>query len=133
VRLLARLPLVDEDDFRTAAHWLRKHGRGAVFFGRLIPLVRSLISLPAGATRMPFALFSLFTVAGTLLWNTLLVGTGYLLGTQYELVDRYSGFVDLAIYAAIAVALVLLVVRRVRRIREGREARDAREPRRAED
>jgi membrane protein DedA with SNARE-associated domain len=124
IRLLSRLPLVDESDFRTAADWLRRHGRSAVFFGRLIPLVRSVISLPAGATRMPFAVFALFTLAGTLAWNLVLVGAGYLLGSQYELVDRYSGVVDILIYAAIAVALVWLVVRRLRRSRRSQEVEE---------
>jgi membrane protein DedA with SNARE-associated domain len=124
IRLLSKLPLVDESDFRTAADWLHRHGRSAVFFGRLIPLVRSVISLPAGATRMPFAVFALYTFAGTLAWNLVLVGAGYLLGTQYELVDRYSGVVDIVIYAAIAVTLVWLVVRRVRRSRRAREVEE---------
>ncbi|MDR6971769.1 DedA family protein [Leifsonia shinshuensis] len=120
VRLLARLPLVDESDFRTSADWLRRHGRGAVFFGRLVPLVRSLISLPAGATRMPFGRFALFTLAGTLLWNSLLVGAGFALGTQYHLVERYTEYLDVVIYAAVGLTLAWLIVRRVRRSRARR-------------
>lgn len=117
VRLLARLPLVDEADFRRAAEWLRRHGRGAVFFGRLVPLVRSLISLPAGATRMPFGRFAAFTLAGTLLWNALLVGAGFALGTQYHLVEQYSGYIDVAVYAAVAALVAWLVIRRILRRR----------------
>lgn len=117
IRLLSRLPLVDADDFRAASAWLKRHGRGAVFFGRLVPLVRSLISLPAGATRMPFGTFALFTIAGTLLWNGILVGAGYLLGTQYHLIERFAEYLDLAIYAAIGGAVVYLIVRRIRRSR----------------
>ena len=59
VRLLSRLPLVDADDFRRAGRWFERHGKVSVFFGRLIPGVRSLISLPAGAHRMPLGQFSL--------------------------------------------------------------------------
>lgn len=117
VRLLARLPLVDEADFRRSADWLRRHGRGAVFFGRLVPLVRSLISLPAGATRMPFWRFAVFTLAGTLLWNTLLVGAGFALGTQYHLVERYTEYIDIVVYAAVGLTLGWLIVRRVLRWR----------------
>lgn len=124
IRLLSKLPLVEADDFTKAADWLRRHGRGAVFFGRLVPVVRSLISLPAGATRMPFGRFATFTLAGTLLWNALLIGTGYALGTQYHLVERYTDYLDYAIYAAVALTLGWLIVRRVRRARStGREER----------
>jgi membrane protein DedA with SNARE-associated domain len=120
IRLLARLPLVDEGDFRASARWLRRHGRGAVFAGRLVPLVRSLISLPAGATRMPFARFAAFTLAGTLLWNSILIGAGFALGTQYHLVERYAEYLDVGIYAGVGVTIAWLVVRRVRR-RRGEE------------
>ncbi|GAA2175564.1 DedA family protein [Arthrobacter parietis] len=119
VRGLSRLPLVDRDDFERAARWFHRHGRSAVFFGRLIPGVRSLISLPAGAEHMPLATFTLFTVAGSLLWNVLLIGLGYFLGTQYHLVDQYSQYFDLFLYAALAAFLGWLIFRRVRRRRAG--------------
>ena len=119
VRGLSRLPLVDRDDFERAARWFHRHGRSAVFFGRLIPGVRSLISLPAGAEHMPLATFTLFTVAGSLLWNVLLIGLGYFLGTQYHLVDQYSQYFDLLLYAALAAFLGWLIFRRVRRRRAG--------------
>src|SRR6478609_12023677 len=64
IRWLSKLPLVDREDFEKAAHWFDRHGKPAVFFGRLIPGVRSLISLPAGAQKMNMLTFSLFTVAG---------------------------------------------------------------------
>jgi membrane protein DedA with SNARE-associated domain len=118
IRALSKLPLVDEDDFRRAAGWLHRHGRRAVFFGRLIPGVRSLISLPAGSTGMPFGTFSIFTIAGTAVWNLLLIGLGALLGTQYELIDRYSTILDYVIYAVIGGLIVWLVVRRLRRARQ---------------
>jgi membrane protein DedA with SNARE-associated domain len=117
IRLLAKLPLVDREDFEKASEWFSRHGRPAVFFGRLIPGVRSLISLPAGAQRMSLLTFSLFTVAGSAVWNSLLVLLGAALGTQYELIDRYSAYLDYAVYAAIAGLLGWLVVRRIRRRR----------------
>ena len=115
IRALARLPLVDREDFERAAGWFGRHGRSSIFVGRLIPGVRSLISLPAGAARMPLATFSLFTVAGSGVWNSLLVGMGAALGTQYALVERYSHVLDYVVYAALAALLGWLVVRRVRR------------------
>ncbi|MET4051388.1 membrane protein DedA with SNARE-associated domain [Frigoribacterium sp. PvP054] len=119
IRWLAKLPLVDRHDFEKAAGWFERHGRSAVFFGRFIPGVRSLISLPAGAERMPLLVFSLFTIIGSGIWNGLLIGLGAALGTQYELIDQYAKYLDYAVYAAIAGVVVFLVVRSVRRRRAG--------------
>lgn len=118
IRGLSRLPLVDRDDFERAAAWFTRHGRSSIFFGRLIPGVRSLISLPAGASRMPLGAFSLCTVAGSLLWNGVLIGLGAALGSQYALVERYSQFLNYAVYAALAAFLGWLVLRAARRSRQ---------------
>ena len=118
IRILSKLPLVDREDFERADAWFSRHGRSSIFFGRLIPGVRSLISLPAGAQRMGLATFSIFTVAGSGVWNGTLIGLGVALGTQYALVDRYSTYINYALYAVLAGLLVWLVVRRVRRARE---------------
>lgn len=120
IRWLGRLPLVDREDFEKAAAWFHRHGRGAVFFGRFVPIVRSLISLPAGAARMRFAQFTVYTVAGSLIWNALLVGAGFLLGTQHELVEEYSQYLDYVVYAAIVGILGWLIVRRLVRWRRAR-------------
>jgi len=115
IRWLAKLPLVDREDFERAAEWFSRHGRSAVFFGRLIPGVRSLISLPAGASRMNLVTFTLFTLAGSILWNSILIGLGAALGTQYELIASYSDWLNYAVYAALAGLLIWLVIRRIRR------------------
>ncbi|WP_350000880.1 DedA family protein [Pseudarthrobacter sp. WHRI 8279] len=115
IRGLSRLPLVDQEDFEKAAGWFRRHGRSSIFFGRLLPGVRSLISLPAGASGMPLATFSVYTLAGSGLWNGALIGLGYLLGTQYQLIEQYSRFLNYAVYAALGVTVLLLVVRRLKR------------------
>ena len=122
IRVLSRLPLVEREDFEKASGWFSRHGRPAIFFGRLIPGVRSLISLPAGAERMSLITFSVFTVLGSLLWNGLLVGLGYLLGSQYELVDRYSPILDWAVVAALAGVVLWLLARRIRRNRSAASA-----------
>lgn len=120
VRLLAKLPLVEAADFEKATAWFRRHGGVSVLVGRLVPGVRSVISLPAGAERMPLARFSIFTVVGSAVWNGLLIGLGSLLGRQYELVDRYSGLLNWLVYAALAGLVLWLVIRRVRRHRPAR-------------
>jgi membrane protein DedA with SNARE-associated domain len=119
VTALSKLPLVGREDFEKASAWFHRHGRSAVFFGRLIPVVRSLISLPAGAQRMPLPTFLLFTALGSGFWNALLIGIGYALGTQYELVEEYSQFLDYAVYTAFAAVAIALVVRAIRRHRAG--------------
>ncbi|KZX20363.1 DedA family protein [Rathayibacter tanaceti] len=117
IRLLSTLPLVDREDFEKAVGWFRRHGTWVVLFGRLIPGVRSLISLPAGSERMNLLLFSGLTILGSGVWNGLLIGLGAALGTQYELVDQYAGVLDAVIYGAIGILLLVLVVRSVRRRR----------------
>ncbi len=122
---LSRLPLMDREDFEKAADWFQRHGRSAVFFGRFFPGVRSLISVPAGAGRMNLATFSVFTIAGSGLWNGLLIGLGVLLGAQYRLIEEYSKYLNYAVYAAIAATVAWLSVRAYRRQRErvGRNGR----------
>lgn len=122
IRWLSKLPLVDREDFDKAADWFSRHGRSAIFFGRLLPGIRSLISLPAGAQRMNLATFSIFTIAGSGVWNTLLISLGAVLGRQYELIDQYSRYLNYAVYAAIVLLIVWLVVRRVRRRRTRAES-----------
>jgi membrane protein DedA with SNARE-associated domain len=119
IGLLSRMPLVDRDDFERADRWFSRHGKASIFFGRLVPGVRSLISLPAGAQRMNLVVFSLFTLAGTLLWNGVLIGLGVALGSQYLLVQQYSRLLNYAVYAVLVGLAVGLIVRRVRRRRAG--------------
>jgi membrane protein DedA with SNARE-associated domain len=117
IEWLSKLPLVDKEDFEKAASWFSRHGKSAVFFGRFIPGVRSLISLPAGAERMNLVTFSIFTIAGSAIWNGLLIGLGAALGTQYEIIEKYSDYLNYAVYAAIAGVIAWLVIRRIRRRR----------------
>ncbi len=114
-RWLDRLPLVDGEDVQKAFDAFARRGRTAVLVGRLIPVVRSFISVPAGVVRMPWPQFLLYTAIGSSLWNGALIGAGVALGTQYELVERYVGALDLALVAAVVAAVVWVVVRHVRR------------------
>ena len=120
IRGLSKLPLVDREDFENAAGWFRRHGRSSIFFGRLLPGVRSLISLPAGASNMHLGTFSLFTVAGSGIWNGALIDLGYLLGNQYRLIEQYSRFLNYAVYLVLGLMVVWLVVRSIRRSRARR-------------
>jgi membrane protein DedA with SNARE-associated domain len=117
--LVARLPLVDRKDLDKASDWFHRHGRGSVFFGRFVPGVRSLISLPAGAQRMPLVPFTVATTIGSAIWNAALVGAGYALGTQWDLVGRYVSTASNIVIAGLVVLTLAVLVRRAhRRIQE---------------
>ncbi|TNH22172.1 DedA family protein [Micromonospora orduensis] len=117
-RWLDHIPLVDRDDLEKADRWFERHGRWAVLIGRMVPVVRSLVSVPAGANRMPLGEFVLLTTIGSGLWNVLIVGAGYALGSRWQDVERYSDWFNYAIVAVFAVMLVTWVIRKVRRRRE---------------
>lgn len=123
-RIAARLPLVKVADVDRTEAWFAKHGVKAVFLGRMIPLFRSFISLPAGVEKMPLPTFVLFTGLGSLIWNTLFVVAGYLLGENWYLVEEYAGIVSKVVVGAVVVALVHFVVARVRRERRERDLAD---------
>ena len=72
------------EDVDHACAWFNRHGGKAVFFGRLIPAVRTLISVPAGFAKMPLDRFLISSILGTLLWTGLLAGAGFLLENQYR-------------------------------------------------
>ena len=79
------------EDIAKADAWFRSNGRITVFFCRCVPVVRSLISIPAGMSRMKFSLFFLYTTAGTLIWNILLVSLGAFMGESWEYIAWLAG------------------------------------------
>lgn len=83
--------LLSPGEIERADRWFGRHAKSAVFFARLVPGVRSLISIPAGMCGMPLGRFLLLTAAGTLLWSGLLASAGRLLGERYQAVSRYLG------------------------------------------
>ena len=85
--LADRIPLMHAEDVRRAVAWFGRNGRKAVFFGRLVPGVRSLVSIPAGVDRMPLGTFCVYTTAGSLAWNAALILAGYELGAQWHRVE----------------------------------------------
>ncbi|SER99000.1 DedA family protein [Lentzea albida] len=117
--LVARIPLVRVTDFDRTEAWFARHGTKAVFFGRMVPLFRSFISLPAGVERMNLPKFLLLTTLGSLIWNTLFVGAGYLLGENWHRVESYAGIFQKLVIAAVAVAVALFVITRLRQRTKG--------------
>lgn len=102
-------------DLERAEGWFDRHGGLAVLIGRVVPVVRSLVSVPAGVERMPLWRFVLYTIISSGVYNLVLVGLGFVLGSRWKTVERYSNYLNYAIYAAIAIAVGLFVVKRLRR------------------
>lgn len=123
--------LVEPSDVDKSLAFFHKYGSASVFFGRFVPGIRSLISIPAGVERMPLWKFGLWTGAGSLIWNVALITLGYYLGESYYLVgdaiDRYSKVIYVILILAI-VGFFAFAVRREMRSRARRRA-EAGQPR----
>ncbi|MBB5629059.1 DedA family protein [Sphaerisporangium krabiense] len=120
VAIACRLPLVKVSDIERSEAWFARHGRKTVFFGRMIPIFRSLISVPAGVERMPIVPFTLLTTLGSLIWNTAFVVAGYLLGENWSLVETYAGILSKVVVGAVALTVAVFVWVRLAERRKGR-------------
>jgi membrane protein DedA with SNARE-associated domain len=116
---------IKPSSLQRADRWFERYGDWAVLFSRMLPIVRTFISLPAGVARMPFWRFSLFTVLGCLPWVFLLAFIGDQVGSQWKDWKDSLHYVDYAVAALIVVGIVLLIVRAVRRRRGRTPATDA--------
>ncbi|MDA0637952.1 DedA family protein [Nonomuraea sp. MCN248] len=120
--LFAKVPLLKPEDVEKSEDWFARHGRKTVFFGRMVPVFRSLISVPAGFERMPLPTFTLFTTMGSLIWNTALVTAGYFLGRQWSIVETYVGIFTYVVIGLVVLAVAVFVWKRVRERRESRQS-----------
>ena len=117
--LVNRLPLVKIEDLDRTEAWFARHGGKAVFFGRMIPIFRSLISIPAGVERMRMTTFLLYTTLGSALWNTIFIMAGYQLGDNWHKVEEYVGTYSKGVLALAVVAVVAFVAVRIVKARRG--------------
>lgn len=109
------------EDIRKADAWFDRYGPWAVFFGRLVPLVRSLISIPAGSSGMRFTPFLALTTAGSLIWNTALVSVGAAVGASWDSIVHYMDLYSNIVYALLALGGIAFLVWFVRnRVLKGR-------------
>lgn len=116
-RVADKMPLTEVEDVDRTDAWFDRHGAKAVFFGRMIPVFRSLISVPAGVNKMRMPGFMILTLCGSALWNTVLVLAGYFLGEQWYRVESSVGILQYVVLALVVAAVVFFVVRRIRRRR----------------
>lgn len=112
-KIMGALPLVNVNDIVKTEAWFDKHGKWTVFLGRMIPIFRSLISIPAGVTRMTLVGFTLLTTAGSLIWNTILIYAGYLLGENWAAVEDWVSVLSTIVLVAVIVFLIWWIGRRV--------------------
>lgn len=118
--LASKIPFVKEADIERAEAWFVRRGPLAVLLGRVVPVVRSLISIPAGIERMKLLPFTLYTAIGSALWNSVLIGAGYALGANWAIVEEWISRYQLIVFGLAGIALVVWMVRKwtARRSRE---------------
>ncbi|AKZ55478.1 putative membrane protein [Streptomyces ambofaciens ATCC 23877] len=123
VAIAGKLPLVKVSDIEKTEAWFLKHGTKAVFFGRMIPIFRSLISVPAGVERMRLPVFLGLTTLGSAIWNTVFVLAGYALGDNWSQVSGIASTYSKVILAVAALALLVFVGMRLMRPGAGHRRR----------
>jgi membrane protein DedA with SNARE-associated domain len=109
--------LFGQSDLARGKRFFDRHGPRIVLIGRFIPLVRSIVSVPAGATRMPLPTFTLLTVIGAGIWNAVFIALGYQLGERWDRVEGWIEPLGYAVLALIVVWVAWLAVRKLRGVR----------------
>ncbi|MBX9718432.1 MAG: DedA family protein [Microbacteriaceae bacterium] len=128
-RIADRIPLMSGTDVEKTMAWFNRFGPIAVLLGRFVPIVRSLISIPAGVDRMRLWLFLLLTTIGSGIWNTLFVVLGFVLGENWVVVEDIASRYSRAVLVIVIVVLVALIVWRiVLVVRRRRAERDSATP-----
>lgn len=106
---------IKQRDVDVAFRWFDKYGTFVIFFGRLIPLIRSLVSIPAGLAKMSLARFSLLTAAGSGIWNALWIYIGIQLEDRWREAESWAKYLDYAIYALVVLMVIIFITRMIRR------------------
>lgn len=101
--------LLNEDHLTSTEQFFNKHGQKAVFISRFIPVVRHLISIPAGTSNMPFIKFIVYTVVGATLWNSFLAYVGFRLRDNWDTVKSYTEWLDILVVLAIIFTVVYFI------------------------
>ncbi|GAA1443098.1 DedA family protein [Nocardiopsis tropica] len=124
--LVEKTPLLEVEDFYKAERFFARFGGLAVLLGRCVPLVRSFISVPAGIERMPILKFSVYTVIGSAVWNSIWIGLGYAFGPAIKpILVQWSGLISNIVLVVIALLFLWFVIARVRKLLKARSADNA--------
>ncbi|WP_103668751.1 DedA family protein [Pseudanabaena sp. BC1403] len=100
---------ISGEDIEKSTNWFQKHGSKAVLFGRLVPGIRTLISIPAGISKMPIVPFFIYSTIGTIVWVTLLTYAGYFLGKNYKLVEDYIDVITKVVVFGVLLAIASFI------------------------
>ena len=119
-RIVIRLPLVHVKDYDKSVEFMDRHGYKAIFFGRFVPGIRSLISIPAGLYAMPLGMFTLLTAAGSTIWNTIFLTIGYYMGSNWTVIEPYTDVFSNLTYVVIALVALVFLIRLLLRERRRR-------------
>ena len=111
--IFRKMPLVSINDVDKTEAWFIKHEAKTVFYGRMVPIFRSLISIPAGVERMNMGLFVAYTTAGSLIWNSTLTGLGFILGENFHLVEEYVSLFQYLVIVVVIIGVGYFVARRL--------------------
>ena len=114
---------IREVDLTRAEEWFDRHATSAVLLGRCVPLIRSVVSIPAGVRRMKLVPYIAYTLVGSLVWNILLIGAGALLGDNWERVGDVMSPIQKLVELMVVVAIVAFVWLRVRSLLQQRRAK----------
>jgi membrane protein DedA with SNARE-associated domain len=114
VKRYGQWALLTPDDLKRTEDWFQRYGPIAVFTGRLVPIVRSLVSIPAGYSRMPLGPFLLLTGFGSALWNGVLVSLGWALGENWHDIEQYVGWLQYLVLAVVAFLVIRFIWQRLR-------------------
>lgn len=113
---------LDPERLDRAEAWFERWGDLAVFLGRITPLVRSFVSIPAGVLEAPFVRYVLLTLAGSAIWCFAFAGAGWAAGASWEQIHNASSYVDYVVVAVVLIGVGWLVLRRLRRRRVSEES-----------
>ena len=103
---------IKTEDVKKSLHWFEQHGHRIVFFGRMVPAVRSLISIPAGMSRMPFWKFMLFSGLGTVIWTTFLACVGFYFGENQAFMQQIFSRVGYVILSLVLLGIIVVMYKR---------------------
>lgn len=112
---IGRFVGLKKSDVHKGFQWFERHGTLVVLFGRLVPVVRSVVSIPAGADKMPLGRFTALTAFGSFVWNTIWISIGWGLGDQWKKAGRWGDYIQYGAIALIAIGLLVLIARARRR------------------
>jgi len=115
IRKYGKFILVTEKEYRHAEHWFQKYGDKVIFISRLLPAVRTVISLPAGVFQMNLKKFIIYTTIGCFLWSILLTYLGYIMGENWRTLDVYYRKFEYVIFAIIIFGVIFYVYRKIKK------------------